>query len=243
MVHAVWLLGLSLLFVVVERLSPLTKQPPFRRGIVQDLAFLIFNSEYLGVLIGIAAIPLSAKLDPMLSIRWMDGTPLYWQFPILLITFDFSQWLIHNPLHRIPWLWEFHKLHHSIEQMDWIGNWRFHGGEVVVYRSLLYVPAALFGFSGESMFWYGIANTLVGHFAHSNTSFRLGPLRYLVNSPERCTVGIMPIPNPVRRTATSASFSAFGIGCLARRTCRLAKDPAASDSPASRPIRDPWPHA
>ena len=76
------------------------------------------------------------------------------------------------------------ELHHSIEAMDWIGNWRFHWMEVVFYRSLLYVPAAFFGFSGLAMFVYGVLNTLVGHFAHSNLRFHAGPLRYIVNSPE-----------------------------------------------------------
>jgi sterol desaturase/sphingolipid hydroxylase (fatty acid hydroxylase superfamily) len=84
----------------------------------------------------------------------------------------------------VPWLWEFHKVHHSIEEMDWIGNWRFHWFEAVFYRSLLYGPAAFFGFSPTAMFWYGVLNTLVGHFAHSNLRLQIGALKYVVNSPE-----------------------------------------------------------
>jgi sterol desaturase/sphingolipid hydroxylase (fatty acid hydroxylase superfamily) len=34
----------------------------------------------------------------------------------------------------MPWLWEFHKVHHSIEELDWIGNFRFHWMEIVVYK-------------------------------------------------------------------------------------------------------------
>lgn len=81
-------------------------------------------------------------------------------------------------------LWEFHKVHHSITELDWIGDWRFHWGEIVVYRSLLYVPAALLGVRGDAMFWVGIVNTLGGHFAHANLNWRIGWLRYIVNSPE-----------------------------------------------------------
>jgi sterol desaturase/sphingolipid hydroxylase (fatty acid hydroxylase superfamily) len=114
----------------------------------------------------------------------MDGQPVWFQFLALLVTFDFSHWLIHNALHRVPLLWRFHQVHHSIEEMDWIGNWRFHWAEVVFYRSLLYVPAAFFGFSGFVMFWYGVLNTLIGHFAHSNLRFHIGPLKYVFNSPE-----------------------------------------------------------
>jgi sterol desaturase/sphingolipid hydroxylase (fatty acid hydroxylase superfamily) len=184
MIYAAWLFGFSLLFILLERLFPAVNRPLFRRGWLQDLFYLVFNSEYLGVLIGLAAIRITPYLDPYVSLRWMHGVPLLWQLPVLIIVFDFFQWLIHNLLHRVPWLWEFHKLHHSIEDMDWIGNWRFHAGEIVVYRSLLYVPAALFGFSGQAMFIYGVINTFIGHLAHSNTRFRLGWLNYLINSPE-----------------------------------------------------------
>lgn len=68
--------------------------------------------------------------------------------------------------------------------MDWIGNWRFHWAEIIVYRSLLYPFALLFGFSSAVMFWYGVLNTAIGHFAHSNIRGFIGPLRYLINSPE-----------------------------------------------------------
>ncbi len=49
-------------------------------------------------------------------------------------------------------LWRFHQVHHSIEEMDWIGNWRFYWAEVIVYRTMLYAPVACFGFSDEAMF-------------------------------------------------------------------------------------------
>ncbi|MDZ7636845.1 MAG: sterol desaturase family protein [Bryobacterales bacterium] len=116
--------------------------------------------------------------------RRMSGQSFFVQFVVLLLAFDLAQWGIHRLLHRVPFLWEFHKVHHSIEEMDWIGNWRFHWVEVAVYRSLLYPLAAFFGFGVEAMFAYGVVNTLVGHFAHSNLSWRIGPLKYVLNSPE-----------------------------------------------------------
>ncbi|MCI0364403.1 MAG: sterol desaturase family protein, partial [Phycisphaerales bacterium] len=187
------MLGLSLLFVGVERLWPRAHQRILRRGIWSDIAYIVFNSEYLGVLLGIASIHLIAQLDRTLDLirlreqfymGIMSGHPLWVQIPLLVIIFDLAQWCIHNLLHRVPLLWEFHKVHHSIEEMDWIGNWRFHWFEVVFYRSLLYPLAAFFGFSGPAMFWYGVVNTLIGHFAHANCGVRIGALKYLVNSPE-----------------------------------------------------------
>ena len=193
MIYSVWLFALSLLFMVLERLWPRARQPILRRGIWSDLAYLIFNSEYLGVLLGAVSIHVVAWLDRTLDLVHlrdafylgvMSNRSFPVQFVVLLLAFDFAQWGIHNLLHRVPVLWQFHKVHHSIEDMDWIGNWRFHWMEVAVYRVLLYPPAAFFGFTAEAMFAYGVFNTLIGHFAHSNLRIRVGVLKYIVNSPE-----------------------------------------------------------
>lgn len=103
---------------------------------------------------------------------------------ILLVVSDFAQWLIHNLLHRVPWLWRIHQVHHSLERMDWLGNWRIHFGEMLIYRILMYPLAAWVGFSGEAMFANGVVNTFISHLAHANVRWRLGALKYLINTPE-----------------------------------------------------------
>jgi sterol desaturase/sphingolipid hydroxylase (fatty acid hydroxylase superfamily) len=128
-------------------------------------------------------------LDLTLLREWfylgaMAGTGFWIQFAVLLFVSDFAKWAIHVLLHKVPALWEFHKVHHSIEELDWIGNWRFHWMEVFVYRMLLYPVAAFFGFSGEAMFWCGVLSTFFGHFAHANVRVKLGRLAYFFNGPE-----------------------------------------------------------
>jgi sterol desaturase/sphingolipid hydroxylase (fatty acid hydroxylase superfamily) len=181
--YPVWLLGLSLLFVILERIAPRRRFWLGRPLFVSDVFYLVFNSEILGVLLGVLSINM-LQYVPRASWGLVSSWRLWAQLPVLLLVMDFTQWLIHNSLHRIPWLWKFHKVHHSIEDLDWIGNWRFHWFEGVFYRAILYVPAALFGFSGAAMFWYGVFATLVAHFAHANLRLHIGPLKYVLNSPE-----------------------------------------------------------
>lgn len=68
--------------------------------------------------------------------------------------------------------------------MDWLGNWRFHWVEIVVYQLVLYVPATLLGFSGAAAFGCAVIGTAFGHFAHANLRVRIGFLKYIFNSPE-----------------------------------------------------------
>lgn len=188
-----WLFGLSLAFVVVERLRPRhAGQAILREGIVIDLFYLVFNGHFLGVLIALAADPIALAFERLLGQAGLreavhrgvlSTLPFWGQFLIALVAIDLLHWTIHNMLHRVPALWEFHKVHHSIETMDWIGSFRFHWGEGVIYKSLSYLPLAFLGARGDVLFWLAVFNTAVGHWNHANLRVPVGPLKYLLNSP------------------------------------------------------------
>ena len=45
---------------------------------------------------------------------------------IYILAFDFALWLAHYLFHRVPWLWEFHKVHHSAEVLTPFSAGRVH---------------------------------------------------------------------------------------------------------------------
>jgi AraC-like DNA-binding protein len=59
---------------------------------------------------------------------------------LLFLVRDFVQWNVHRLLHRAPRLWEFHKVHHSVQQMGFAAHLRYHFMENIVYRTLEYIP-------------------------------------------------------------------------------------------------------
>ena len=188
-----WLLLISLLVWGLERLYPWRKeQKAFRKQFAQDVFWLIFNGHYLGILLAYLTswavhrfndAILGLNLPTPESLQLLSDVPLWAQFAIFIVVKDFVEWCIHNLLHRVPWLWEFHKLHHSIRELDWIGNMRFHWMEVVVYKTLSYLPLVMMGVNGEVILWVAIVSTLIGHLNHSNLNISWGPLRYVINSP------------------------------------------------------------
>jgi sterol desaturase/sphingolipid hydroxylase (fatty acid hydroxylase superfamily) len=187
-----WLAALSLAFVAIERLRPREAgQRVLRPGLATDLFYLVFNGHYLGVLMALATVPLARALDDALALgglslhlRVAAGWPWWAQLLVAFVVADFLQWSIHNLLHRVPALWELHKVHHSIRHMDFLGSLRFHFGEIVVYKSLQYVPLALLGFRGDVLFAIAVISTAIGHFNHANLRVRMGWLRYVFNGPE-----------------------------------------------------------
>lgn len=187
-----WLLVISAFCWTLERIAPWRpQQKAFRKQIWQDYFWLVFNGHYAGVLIAYAGAWLAGRamhlagpaLPSPSSMHLMAGTPWWSQFVVFLLLRDLLEWCVHNLLHRVPWLWEFHKLHHSIIELDWIGNMRFHWMEIVVYRSATYVPLVALGVGDDVILWIAIVTTLVGHLNHSNLNLDWGIFRYIINSP------------------------------------------------------------
>lgn len=63
----------------------------------------------------------------------------------LLFTFlvlDFTRYWVHYADHRVPWLWTFHRVHHSVEHMDATVGFRMH---LVDFLQLTGLIVLLFG--------------------------------------------------------------------------------------------------
>jgi len=70
-----------------------------------------------------------------LSAGWM-------QFLVAFLALDFVRYWVHHAAHRVPWLWTFHRVHHSAEYLDASAGLRMH---VVDFFILSAIPITLFG--------------------------------------------------------------------------------------------------
>ncbi len=186
-----WLGLVSLAFVGLERWRPARpEQGPLRREILNDLVYVAFNGHLYAVLAGGVVAAFAqwtngrlTELNLWSGSGWLAGRSFVTQFITYLVVSDFLQWCVHNLLHRVPLLWWFHKVHHSAPYLDWAANFRFHWIEIVVYRSLLYVPLLFLGGDAAPLFAVAVFATAWGHFNHANFRVSLGPLGYVFNSP------------------------------------------------------------
>lgn len=187
-----WLIAASLFCFVLERIHPWRKrQQVLRKGIWQDFFWLVFNGHYFGLILAILTGNLVLLLNGFLhesglpvpaDLALLSGAPLWFQFILFFILKDFVEWNIHRLMHNVPWLWEFHKLHHSIEELDWIGNFRFHWGEVIIYKTLSYLPLVILGIDGTVLLIIAVTWTVMLDLNHSNFRFSWGPFKYILNS-------------------------------------------------------------
>lgn len=175
-----WLLIVSGFFFLLEVAAPWRKdQPKFRKDFWLDFFYMFFNFFLFSLIIYNAASDVVVNLFnngikgitggfDLQASNPLNGAPMW---TILLVGFlvrDFVQWWVHRLLHRSDFLWEFHKVHHSVEQMGFAAHLRYHWMENVVYRSLEYIPLALLGIGLYDFFIIHIFTLAVGHYNHSN---------------------------------------------------------------------------
>ncbi|KAB7729989.1 hypothetical protein F5984_12440 [Rudanella paleaurantiibacter] len=188
------LVGLSLAVWGLELLFPWRRdQPVLRQDFFLDLFYLFFNF-FLFSLVGYNAVSnvgvlIVSDALAQLGIRNLvainiQSWSVWAQLFTLFIVRDFVQWNVHRLLHRVPWMWTFHKVHHSVEQMGFAAHLRYHWMETVIYRVFEYIPLAMIGFGISDFFVVHLFTLAVGHFNHANINLPLGPLRYLFNSPQ-----------------------------------------------------------
>lgn len=188
-----WLFGLSIAVWMLELIFPWRKkQATFRRDFWLDGFYMFFNF-FLFSLVGYNAISniavdtfnnflTSINITNLVAINLAEF-PAWSQFIIMFVIADFIQWNIHRLLHRNKFLWEFHKVHHSVQEMGFAAHLRFHWMETVIYKTIQYIPLAMLGFGIQDFFIIHIIAVAFGHLNHSNLKITYGPLKYILNNP------------------------------------------------------------
>ena len=192
--YVYWLIAISLFFFALELLRPWRKdQPKFRKDFWLDAFYMFFNFFLFSLIIynAVSNVAVEWFTSGLASIGITNlvaihvGNLSVWaQLLILFVLRDFIQWNIHRLLHRSNWLWEFHKVHHSVEQMGFAAHLRFHWFENVVYRTIEYVPLAMIGFGISDFIIVHIFTIIWGHYNHANIKLPLGPFKYIFNNPQ-----------------------------------------------------------
>ena len=190
-----WLIAISLAIYALELLFPWRKnQPRIREDFWLDTFYMFFNFFLFG-LVGYTALSNVVAqafndflahnfgVENLLAIN-IAALP-YWAYLLILFLIrDFIQWNVHRLLHRVPFLWEVHKVHHSVREMGYAAHLRYHFGETIVYRTIEYLPLAMLGFGIQDFLLVNLFTIVVGHLNHANIYLPLGPLKYILNNPQ-----------------------------------------------------------
>ncbi|WP_284618768.1 sterol desaturase family protein [Aquabacterium humicola] len=181
------LLGSSLIFIGIEKLFALRKdQPVFRAEWQTDFTHFIVNHMIVGFVLLATNLMVHrlfgwAVTDGVQG--WIRHLPFWPALFLIVLVADLVQYWTHRAYHEVPALWRLHAVHHSVKSMDWIAGSRQHFGELLITRTLVLAPIYVLGFSKEVIDAYIVIVGFQAVFNHANVDVRLGPLRYLIVTP------------------------------------------------------------
>ena len=181
------LLGSTLIFIFIEKLFALRRdQPVFRPEWQTDFHHFIVNHMVVGFVL-LATNLLVHKLFGWAAkdgVRfWVQDLPFPVAVLLIVLVADLVQYWTHRAYHEVPLLWRLHAVHHSVKSMDWLAGSRQHILELIITRTLVLAPIYVLGFSKEVIDAYIIIVGFQAVFNHANVSVRLGPLRYVIVTP------------------------------------------------------------
>ena len=86
----------------------------------------------------------------------------------LFVVSDFTRYWIHRFLHTVPFLWEFHKVHHSDMDYDLSTGFRFHPIEIILSMSIKISFVLIVGAPVIAVLIFEVLLSTFAVFHHSN---------------------------------------------------------------------------
>jgi sterol desaturase/sphingolipid hydroxylase (fatty acid hydroxylase superfamily) len=202
--YAIALTGLPII-LILEKLQPAVPgQASFSNGLFVDVAwFLLFPASLL-----LLVTPIDSALHMLAGGSFVTNISESWlnwampaKFVLAVLLADFLAWFNHWVRHKVPIFWEFHKIHHSQIEMNYFTSFRIHPFDTVAISLISFIPFTILGlrvalpaFLGWQLFL-----RVYEMFVHSNIKTTLGPMRYLLVTPQSHRVHHSREPNHVDR--------------------------------------------
>lgn len=130
---------------------------------VADIGYFLFNIFVFGAIVSFVAISYQFLTNGVLNgLIALFGKPAPSTWPewasrsvitvMLFLAYEFGYWVDHYLKHRVPFLWEVHKVHHTAEVLTPLTVFRMHPLDTYVFGNILAIVAAVTNGVGAYMF-------------------------------------------------------------------------------------------
>lgn len=181
-----WLMLAAIL--VVERCVPVrTGQPVLSAAFRHDALYFLLTGlvrvTVLAVYVGLLKTVYARHLG-FLTIEAVGTWPAAARLGVAILVTDFLAWFHHWVRHRVPLFWRFHTVHHSQKELNFFTDVRYHPVEYVVTQTVQFLPLLMLQNAFPVALAYSFAHQWYTKFYHANVRLNLGPLRYLLVTPQ-----------------------------------------------------------
>lgn len=191
--HCLWLVLLCTLFLPLEYLFTAHRRDTSRKQVFGDLGFYFISGFVPHWLL---IVPLSfAAYAAWYVVPWrvhaaVAALPIWLSAVLAFVIADCGFYWGHRLVHRVPFLWNFHAVHHAPEHVYFLISARAHPIDNAVIRLCGLVPIYILGLGAPESAKGSLIATLTmllltvwGFFIHANLRWRYGPFEWLFATP------------------------------------------------------------
>ena len=181
------LVVLAIIFIPLERLFALRPRRLLRRGWRTDVVHYLINGAALKVGVVVAVVVVGTALRAFVPVSFrtaIAASPSWAQIVAALAITTVGGYAGHRAAHEVPLLRRFHRVHHSIRELDWLAANHLHPLDQIFVRSAAVLPLYALGFGRLSLGAFVVLTTVQAIFVHANVRLTFGPLRWLIATPQ-----------------------------------------------------------
>jgi sterol desaturase/sphingolipid hydroxylase (fatty acid hydroxylase superfamily) len=171
---------------VCERIWPAERRGLFARGHVTDACFVALHALVvipLMTLLSVGAAVLLGRYAGWIELRSTQYWPGWLLIPLTVVAMDGANWLAHYADHKLGFLWRFHALHHSQEELSVLTSFRAHPLMHTTGFILAAIPVVALMPTRPIAPVVITIYVCVGTLQHANLRWTFGPLGRVVVSP------------------------------------------------------------
>jgi len=179
---------MAVIFIPIEMVFPKrTSQDRFHEEWRTDLIYFAISHlfiQFFSVVSQKPAVLFFGNMNLQPFQLWIQDLPFVIELFLAFFITDLFQYWTHRFFHTHHFLWRFHSIHHSTENMDWLAGSRTHFVDIFVTRSMAFIPLYVFGFSTITFSVYVVFMAIHAVLIHANTRINFGFLKYIFATPQ-----------------------------------------------------------
>jgi sterol desaturase/sphingolipid hydroxylase (fatty acid hydroxylase superfamily) len=199
-----------------------------KRPHLKDLAYLWFYQSYgLWIAAGIVY-EIAYLLRQLLPANWLafvQSQPFWLQAAVALFIAEIWVYIFHRLSHRFEFLWQFHKVHHTVIEMTWSASSRQHPVDFLITVVGANLPAMMLGIDLRPIAFLLVFERLYTVLLHSDLRLDWGSLSKVVASPSLHKVHHMPSGNDKNYAGILSLLDVLGRTYESPKALRNARPP------------------
>jgi sterol desaturase/sphingolipid hydroxylase (fatty acid hydroxylase superfamily) len=174
-----WPLALAAIIAEVAWYAAVRRPYPWRDlavSVAMHLVRLPVALVSAAVVVPISALVWSAR-------PWTVPLDAWWGLALLFVGEEFRYYWAHRLGHRVRWIWASHAVRHSPAHIHLASAYRLGVTEVLSGEWVFYLPLCLLGFHPVAVMTTLAANLFYQFWLHNDIVGRLGPIKWVLNTP------------------------------------------------------------